>query len=152
MQRDTALPKFDYEEDFVLWIDQQAELLRARRFELLDLDNLLEEIEAMGRSERRELKNRIAVLLLHLLKCKYQPEKISGNWLRTLNEQCARIANVIAESPSLAKLVQRYADHEYQGASQQAASETGLPASIFPSSNPFTADEILDSHFLPHLA
>jgi hypothetical protein len=87
--------------------------------------------------------------LLHLLKCKYQSEKISGRWLGTLNEQRARIANVIADSPSLATLVQRFADQEYAGAVQQAVSETGLTPATFPPKNPFSADEILDSSFTP---
>ncbi|MEO7494368.1 MAG: DUF29 domain-containing protein [Massilia sp.] len=74
-----------YEADFVLWVEEQARLLRAQQFSSLDLPNLIEEIEAMARSDRRELRNRLAVLLAHLLKCQYQAEKKSSGWLGTMH-------------------------------------------------------------------
>lgn len=81
MAGDTS-PAADYEQDFVLWLERQAVLLRARQFELLDLENLVEEIDGMARSVRRELRDRIKVVLIHLLKCEYQSGRLSDSYSR----------------------------------------------------------------------
>jgi hypothetical protein len=139
----------DYEQDFVLWLSAQAELLRARNFEALDLSNLIEEIEGMARSDRRELRHRLSLVLVHLLKSKYQPSHLSNSWLRTLLEQRHRIGRLITDSPSLLRQIDEYATEEYRHAVARAADETGLPLSSFPSSNPFTTAQLLDPDFLP---
>ncbi len=68
-----------YERDFCLWLEQQAALLRERRFDELDLANLIEEIEAMARRTGGG-QNNLIVLLMHLLKYQYQPEQRSSSW------------------------------------------------------------------------
>lgn len=138
-----------YERDFALWIAQQAELLRAKRFEQLDLDNLIEEIETVGRSERHELRSRLEQLLLHLLKCQFQPERKSGSWLATLYEQRTRIAAIGKDSPSLKRVIVQFANEAYPHAVRLAAYETGLPASTFPAANPYSKDQLLDPDFIP---
>ena len=70
----------DYETDVVLWSERQAQLLRSQKFDQLDLPNLLEELDAMGASQRKELRSRLVVLPMHLLKCRYQPERKSASW------------------------------------------------------------------------
>jgi hypothetical protein len=139
----------DYEEDFVLWLTAQAELLRARQFDALDVENLIEEIEGMVRSDRRELRHRLNLVLVHLLKCKYQPSHRSKSWVGTLREQRRQIDILLGDSPSLRSCVADYARDEYPHAMAKAQDETGLPASSFPQANPFSTAELLDPDFLP---
>lgn len=138
-----------YERDFVLWIGTQVELLRARRFELLDVDNIIEELDAMGKSQRREMRSRLKILMMHLLKCQFQPESKSSSWLGTIDEQRFEILGLLEQSPSLRREVEERADAAYPFAVQAAADETALPVSAFPATNPYSVDQMLDSRFLP---
>lgn len=140
---------FLYESDFALWIDQQVELLRSRKFEQIDLENLIEEIECMGSNLRRELRSRIENIVMHLLKCQYQPEHKSGSWLGTLREQRARIADLIEANPSLRRFMESYTATSYKAAVERAVSETGLERNTFPQQCPYGADDILDPDFVP---
>ena len=85
----------DYETDVVAWASEQARLIRAGRFDLVDREHIAEEIEDVGKSEQRELATRMAVLLAHLLKWQHQPERrgADGNQraLRRLVVQCAAL-------------------------------------------------------------
>jgi hypothetical protein len=89
-----------YEQDFYQWTQQMAATLRDDRFDQLDIENMAEEIESLGRSDKRELRSRLTVLLMHLLKWHYQPEQQSNSWRATLTEQRIRILDLLAESPS----------------------------------------------------
>jgi hypothetical protein len=139
----------DYEQDLALWYARQAELLCERRFDQLDLDNLIEELEVAGKNLRRELHSRVRVLLMHLLKCQFQHERISGSWRGTLAEQRDEIFDLINDSPSFSPVVMEAAVKEYPKAVHRAAAETGLPESTFPSTNPYTREQLLDRHFIP---
>jgi hypothetical protein len=139
----------DYETDFVLWIGKQLELLRAKRFEQLDLDNIIEELDGMNKSVRHALGSRLETVLVHLLKCQFQPERVSGSWRGSLREQRSRIARIIDDSPSLAQYVMPYAARSYKAAVDRAADETGLQRSTFPAENPYTQDQLLDPEFIP---
>lgn len=143
----SSLP--DYSHDFALWLHAQATLLRERKFDLLDVDNLAEEVESMGKKEHRELRSRLRVVLLHLLKFRFQPGHRSRNWRGTLDEQRDQIAELIKDSPSLLAHVTTYADAMYPAAARAAALETGLPPATFPASNPFSQQELLDPRFVP---
>ncbi|NJO93400.1 MAG: DUF29 domain-containing protein [Hydrococcus sp. RM1_1_31] len=125
-------PNSLYEQDFSLWLETTADLLRKKDFARLDLENLIEEIEAMGRSEKRELYNRLIVLLMHLLKWEYQPSHRSNSWLSTINEQRRQIIKLLADSPSLKNYLQENFPECYQIARKDASSETGLPIENFP--------------------
>lgn len=138
-----------YQSDFALWLKAQATLLQERNFDSLDLDNLVEEIDAVARSLHRELKSGLEVVLVHLLKRKFQPGHDSHNWLGTLNEQRSQIELLLEENPSLKQHVDEYAEQGYRRAAKRAASETGLPPSTFPSSNPFSEAQLLDLDYLP---
>lgn len=139
----------DYEEDAVAWLENQIGLLRARKFDQLDIGNLLEELESIVRNERHELKSRLEVLILHLLKCQFQPSKRSGSWMGTINEQRSRLEDLLEDSPSLRRLIPEWVDALYARAARHAASETGLPRATFPESLPYTIAQLLDDNFLP---
>ena len=96
-----ALAAPGYEEDAVVWMERQIELLRLRKFDQLDLENLLEELEGMVRSERRGLRSRLEVVMLHLLKYQFQPARRSRSWLATLGEQRRKVSLILEDSPSL---------------------------------------------------
>lgn len=138
-----------YEHDFMLWLDAQLDILRARKFDQLDLENLIEELESMGRADKRELQSRLEILMLHLLKCQFQPEKKSSSWIGTLDEQRSQIQGLLETSPSLRRLAQEFAERRYPVAARRAARQTGLAAEIFPASLPFTVDQLLDEDFVP---
>lgn len=120
-----------YDRDYSLWLETTATLLRSKDFAGLDLENLIEEIEAMGRSEKRELYNRLIVLLLHLLKWDYQPSHRSNSWLSTINKQRRQIIKLLEDSPSLKNYLQEHFGECYQIARKDASSETGLPLAHF---------------------
>jgi len=121
-----------YEADFALWAESQAAALRDGRFADLDLPNLSEEIDALGRRDRRELRSRLTTLSVHLLKLLYQPERASGSWRGTIVEQATRIGELLEDSPSLLQHVAAFTDSAYGNARRQAAAETGLPIETFP--------------------
>jgi DNA-binding transcriptional regulator YdaS (Cro superfamily) len=138
-----------YDHDYHAWLMRQAALLAERRFAELDLDNLIDEIQALARSEKREIENRLNVLLVHLLKWTYQPAQRSGGWRSTIIEQRARLLKRLQDSPSLRGYPGEVLDEEYAIAREKAAAETGLRATTFPKSCPYTIDQVLDPDFLP---
>lgn len=135
--------------DFVLWIERQLACLRQGRFEQLDVDTLIEELDAMGWNQRRELKSRLETLMVNLLKCQFQPEPKSRAWLGTIREQRAEIARIIEDSPSLYGFVAEYADNAYKAAYERAGAETGVPRAAFPPANPYATGQLLDPEFVP---
>jgi hypothetical protein len=139
----------DYEQDLALWYDRQIALLRAHRFGELDLTNLIEELDSMVRNLRRELASRLEVLIMHLLKCQYQPQRISRNWLGTLAEQRSEIDKLLEENPSFGPTLMKVADKVYRAAARRAGVETRLPGSTLPAVNPYTRDQLLDSDYVP---
>ena len=138
-----------YDKDFYLWLETTAKQLKAGKLAEVDLVNLIEEIECMGRSEKRALKSNLIVVLMHLLKYKYQPNKRTNSWLSTIFEHRRRLQEGLLESPSLRNYFDENFAICYQDARQQAALETGLLIDTFPVESPFTADECLHQDFLP---
>lgn len=138
-----------YEQDYALWCAEQGALLRAGRLDALDRENLAEEIESLGRSDRRAIESRLKPLLVHLLKWQFQPEGRSGSWRATIDEQRKRIAKILRESPSLKTYPQDVLQEEYGFARWAAIEETGLPEEAFPEAYPFGIDQVLDSSFFP---
>jgi hypothetical protein len=136
-----------YDEDFILWTEQQATLLRRRAAgELvndaeLDWLNLAEEIEAVGGNTRRELRNRLARLLQHLLKWHFQPEQRSRSWRATIRTQREEIEDLLADNPSLRPKLGEFAAAAYRRARAQALDETGLLD--LPEDSPFTVEQAL---------
>lgn len=138
-----------YNDDFYGWSQEQANLLRSRRFNELDAENLLEEIEAMGRSERRELESRLEKLLAHLLKWKYQDSRRGKSWLLTIKEQRKKFFDCLNENPSLKNKKEERLATVYEYAKLSAAKETGITESIFPDKCPWTFEQIMDNTFFP---
>ena len=138
-----------YDEDFFQWIQNQVAVLQARRFEHLDLENLIEELDSMGRSEKKSVISNMRIVLLHLLKLKLQPEKRSSGWLSSIVEHRERLRDDFRTSPSLRRYARDMLGESYEGARRLAVAETGLPRATFPEFCPFTFEQVLDEEFLP---
>ena len=138
-----------YENDFFGWANLQSALLREGRVAEADLDRIAEEIEDMGRNRRQELRNRLAVLLLHLLKWEHQPERRSRSWRSTINEQRSRIEQHLQENPSLRPLLGESIDVGYGYALLRIERETGMPPDSFPAACPYARDDVVSDAFLP---
>ena len=138
-----------YEQDFLSWIEAQAKALMDRQVAALDWDNLVEEIESMGRSQRNELKSRLRVLLMHLIKWHWQPEKRSTSWQLTIKEQRLSLRDLLEMSPSLRPSLSVLLPRAWQDASSSAALETGLNESIFPEICPWSMEDVLLDGWLP---
>ena len=144
-----ARDKTLYDDDFYRWCHEQARLLRAHRFTDLDLDNVAEELDGMGRSYKQQIRNRLVILIAHLLKWKYQPGARKPGWNSTIAEQRRRIQYLLEDSPSLQSYPAVVAFDCYGPARRSAAKETGIDFTLFPEACPFTAEQILDPEFLP---
>ena len=147
----TQTPASDalYETDFFRWTQEQARLLRERRWDDLDLENLIDEVESVGRSNKAEIESRLVVLVAHLLKWKYQPGLRSSGWRGTISEQRFRIALVLRDSPSLRGYPGRVFLDQYLAARLRASKETGIDFTLFPETCPFSVEQALDDDFLP---
>jgi Domain of unknown function DUF29 len=142
----------DYDSDVILWAEEQARLLRAGRFSELDIEHIADEIEDVGKSEKRELASRMAVLLAHLLKWRYQPEKRTKSWRTTIDGQRRAVDIALRATPSL-KAVMRDTEWSvvvWDDALAQAERETGLED--LPEVCPFTFDEARDPSFWPEVS
>ncbi len=138
-----------YETDFNQWIEETAKTLKEGNFQDLDLENLIEEIQSMGSNDRREIKSRLIVLIMHLLKCQYQPKKQTRSWIATINTQRNEIELVLEDSPSLRPYLTANIANCYQKARLDAATETKLPLKTFPLECPFTQEQILRAGWFP---
>jgi hypothetical protein len=132
MQYISTQSKNLYERDYYRWLTATVELLRSGRLHELDIENLVEELDDLGRSERRALESNLRVLLMHLLKWEYQPEKRSGSWKATIREHRTRIKDLLTDSPSLRPYFHEVLPSAYQRARKLASDETGLPEQDFP--------------------
>lgn len=142
-------PGAGYDTDFFQWTQSTAEMIRQGRLAEVDLENVAEEIEDMGKRDRREVRSRLIVLLMHLLKWELQPELRTPSWDSTIDEQRMQIQFIIQDSPSLRRLPSDELAATYKRAVKRAIAQTGLDDSRFPPSCPYTAEQILDSDFLP---
>jgi hypothetical protein len=138
-----------YNTDFYGWALRQAGLLRNEEYAELDIDNLIEEIEAMAKRDRRELFSRLKVILAHLLKWQYQPSQRSPSWSGTLDEQRDELDLLLEDSPSLRRELPDLVVKAYPRAIAKASKETGLSSDIFPPRCEWTIEQILDPNYLP---
>jgi Domain of unknown function DUF29 len=138
-----------YDEDFFLWTERQAALIRAGQLDSVDWENVAEEIESLGRRDLRQIGNRLEVLLSHLLKWQFQPAARSTSWRGTIRTQRGRILRVLRDSPSLRQHVDSEARDAYPRARAGAADEAGLGIERFPAACPYSAAELLDDDFWP---
>ena len=139
-----------YEADFYLWTQQQAALLRQGAFNRMDLDlaNIAEEIESMGKRDRRAISSYFQNVLMHLLKWRYQPERRGTSWRLSIRNGRRQIQQLVRESPSLKPQLPAIIQEEYLPARENAADETGLPLTTFPEQCPFTLEQITGDYWL----
>jgi hypothetical protein len=138
-----------YERDFYGWTQEQARLLREGRFAELDVTNVVEEIETLGRSERRELVSRLRIILLHLLKWQYQPARRGPSWQHSIEIQRDDTRDHLAENPSLKPQLDDIVAAAYRKSRVEAEAETGLLRDTFPVECPWTVDQIMSDSFWP---
>jgi hypothetical protein len=136
-----------YERDYHAWTFEQARKMRAG--EPIDVENVAEELEDLGRSERHQLRNRLAVLLAHLLKWEFQVEMRSQSWKATIKEQRRRVNRLLGEMPSLEAQLSESITDAYETAVTFAAAETRMVEEDLPSECPYTVEQILDAEYLP---
>lgn len=138
-----------YDQDYLQWIKTTTHLLKNRDLEKVDYDNLIEELEDLGRSEKRALESNLIIVLVHILKWHYQPEKRCGSWSGSIREHQRRIKKALDDSPSLKNYVEAIFEECYQEATIQASLETGLDIATFPS-NPILSipDSLTQSYSL----
>jgi len=139
----------EYERDYCGWLRENARLLREGRWGEIDSEHIAEELEAMGRSEKRELASRLSVLIAHLLKWQYQPVRRSRSWRNTISTQRMDLKELLEESPSLRRDLEKRIEKSYEKAKLKAEDETGLYKERFPPTCPFSPEEILDESFFP---
>jgi hypothetical protein len=140
-----------YEEDFFAWTQAQAALLRAKQWSELDIANLVEELESLGKSERREVDHRFDVLLTHLLKWCYQPSgrQVGHSWRLSIREQRRQLRRILEDNRTLRNRVSGHMPESYANARLDASDETGLPLATFPQTCPWTVAQVLDEAFWP---
>jgi Domain of unknown function DUF29 len=138
-----------YTTDFHAWTQEQVNLLKTQQWDTLDTVNLIEELETLGRKERQEFRNRLAVLLGHLLKWQFQADKRTNSWLSTIKEQRIQIKLLLEDSPSLKPYLQEMFLTAYELGLALAIRETQLGEKVFPEICPYTSEQTLNSEFLP---
>ena len=138
-----------YDRDFYAWATEQAALLRAGRVDSADIEHIAEEIESMGKTEKRELVNRLAVLLLHLLKWQFQPALRGNSWRLSIEEQRYRLGDHLDDNPSLRAILPKALEQAYRLGRLEAERETGLARSGFPEECPWEISQIMGDGFWP---
>ena len=138
-----------YATDLSLWAQQTADLLREKRWQDIDLEHLIEEMEDLRKSEKRGISSQLIRLLLHLLKWEYQPQRRSDSWLDSITDSRLQIELAIKDSPSLKNYPLQELAQAYQRARWSASKQTHLPLSTFPETCPYALDNILAEDWLP---
>lgn len=141
-----------YDQDFFAWANEQAQLLRAGKLSEADIDHIAEEIESMGRSEKRELVSRLEVLLMHLLKWQFQPDRRGARWEVSIADNCEKLEEHLIDNPSLRSQTGAAVDAAYRRARRHAALETDLPTTTFPSVCPWSFEQFMNEDFWPDRA
>ncbi|SJM94708.1 conserved hypothetical protein [Crenothrix polyspora] len=139
----------DYNKDFYAWLIKSAELLRKNRFSEVDIEQVAEELEAMSKSEKRELMSRLTVLLAHLLKWQFQSALRSRSWKNTILMQRIDISGLLEDSPSLQYDLGDKIAVAYEKARLSAEDETGIDKMHFPEQCPYSFAQMLEKDFFP---
>jgi hypothetical protein len=138
-----------YQQDSYAWYLKNAKLLREKRFEEIDLDNLIEEVESMGNKEKHILESYLTLLFMHLLKWQYQPERQGSSWEKSIRSHRRNAIKHIRKNPSLKGCLDEIVKEAYENARYEAEKETDLHLTLFPEHMPFTLDEALQEDWLP---
>jgi hypothetical protein len=138
-----------YETDALIWTETQIALLRAGKFDQLDVANIISELGYQVRKDKNEVVSRLRGLIAHLLKYQFQPGRRSRSWANTIDNHREEILDVLAQMPSLRLQLDEYIAHNYPKAVRAAARDTRKPRTAFPQENPYTTEQILDVDFFP---
>lgn len=138
-----------HDADFYAWTQQQTNLLRLGDFNLVDIENVIEELTSLGERDKRELKSRLILILLHLLKWQFQPARRGNSWRGTINGQRTELALILDDSPSLNRVAEESFVRCYELARKRAADETGLPISSLPEACPWAFEQVIAAEFWP---
>lgn len=138
-----------YEADYYAWVHDQADALRRGDVGRLDLENLIDEVESLGRSEEHQLESRLAQLLMHLLKWEFQSSLRSRSWTSTMKEQRRRLDLLFKRMPSLRPRISAVLEDAYSGARLMAERETGLVIDTFPPTCHYSIEQLLDPQWFP---
>lgn len=140
-----------YDKDFYLWIQTTTEQLKRRKFDAVDWDNLIEELETLGRSERDKLISSLKVLIAHLLKWQFQPEKRTKSWENTIFRERENIAEYLEDTPSIQQFLSaEWMAKAYNRGRRIVIKETELDEELFPKDCTYSLEQILDFEFLPN--
>jgi hypothetical protein len=142
-------PCVDYDEDLYEWAMHNARLLRQQRFAEIDYEHIAEELEDMGKSERRALESHVKNVLLHLLKWRFQPALRGASWRQSIRNGRIAIDKIFRDSPSLKSRLADIVTQEYANAREDAVDETGMDQRCFPNPCPFSIEQIVDRDFWP---
>jgi hypothetical protein len=137
----------DYDRDFYSWLLEQARHVRAGRWNALDRENLAEEIESLGREQFNKVESALRVLMLHMLKWDYQPDRRGRSWWASISEQRLRLNNVLADNPGLRPRIGEAMARAYPRARLKAIKETDLEPKIFPETCPYSWNDIVSRDF-----
>ena len=132
-----------YKGDFYGWTQDQADALRRRSVHEIDWDNLLEEIEGLGASQRRELRSRLTLVIQHLLKWRFQPSYRSRSWLATIVEQRAQVNELLLENPSLRPHLDEIMPKAFRAGVTSAVEDTGFDPAVFEVARPMSFEEAM---------
>jgi hypothetical protein len=138
-----------YEQDFYAWANEQSRLLRAGKLSDADIEHIAEEIESMGRSEKRELISVLKVLLTHLLKWQFHPARRGASWEVSITDNREKLEEHLADNPSLRQQTDAAITAAYRRARRHAALETELPVETFPTTCPWLFEQFMDEAFWP---
>jgi len=139
----------DHATDFNDWLGRTARLIRERRWQEVDAEQLADEVEDLGKSERRGIASQLTRLLVHLLKWRHQPERRSDGWQDSIADSRLQIQLAIEDSPSLRDYLAQQLDPCYRRARRAVAKQTGLPLRVFPETCPFPPQDVLSEDWLP---
>ncbi|MBW4513999.1 MAG: DUF29 domain-containing protein [Timaviella obliquedivisa GSE-PSE-MK23-08B] len=151
MKAPISLPKIQglYQTDYLQWIEATVQKIQSRAYGAVDWENLIEEIEDMGRRERQSLESNFITIVIHLLKWQFRPQKRSGSWEGSIIEHRRRVNKALKDSPSLNPYLESVEAECYEQAVKQAKAETGLPLESFPLDCPYKLADMLKEDFLP---
>ena len=138
-----------YEQDFYAWANEQAQLLRTGKLSEADIEHIAEEIESMGKTEKRELVSRLTVLLLHLLKWQFQPARRGKSWKNSVEVQRISLRSHMRDNPSLKSSLDDAIIEAYRVAQLEAENETGIDKDSFPSVCPWSFEQMMAEDFWP---
>lgn len=134
-----------YDDDLTAWVETQLHFLKSKQFDKLDLENLIEEFETVGKSERRSMESYFVILLAHLLKAHYQPEMQSRSWFSSVGNSRREINKILKDSPSLKREMQMIFEKAWPDALMLAMEDTGMKKNQFPATCPWTLNAVMQN-------